>query len=106
MDYYWIALVLAAVLPLAWHFHRRDVKAVHDYLARQAARRGGNLRPATWMTYPQFTLALGGDTLLVSAMPGGGDAHHTRSANTFAHVYLRKRPGLDFTVVSTTIMGS
>lgn len=103
MEYLWIALVLAAVLPLAWYWHRKDVRAVHACLARQAEKRGGRLRPATWLTFPQLTLPLGEDALMISAMPGGAGQREVRPADTFAQVYLRGPFGLEFTIASRSL---
>lgn len=98
MEYFWFAVVMAAVLVVSRYWSRQDMRTVHGRLARQMAQRGGHLRPAGWLTYPQLCLLCDQDGFMVSAMDGGSTGEHHSPQATFAHIYLAAEPGFDFTI--------
>lgn len=98
MEYFWFAIVMAALLAASYTWFRQDIRTVHGCLARQTVKRGGRLRPATWLTYPQLSLPCDPDHFMVSAMPGGSTGDGYRPEATFAHIYLAVEPGFDFTI--------
>lgn len=88
-----VSLGIVGLLALAWRWHRQSCRAVHGCLTRLSARRGGEVRPATLMTFPQLLFRHDGREVFVSAMPSSGTTYTQVSANpehTFAQVYFEK----------------
>lgn len=99
-----VALV-AAIVAIAWGRKRIRTGIVHRCLARQAEKRGGTVRPATWLRFPELTLpGAGADAVfLVSALPGGnrgGIFATRRPAQTFAQVAVDGLPEVTLEVRS------
>ena len=97
-----IALVIAVVFPAAWWWQRRESRAVAAALESIAERRGGRLRQATALRYPQLTFSQLGVEILVSAMSGSGP---TNAAHSFVQAHLAHQPDFTF-VVSTRSVGA
>lgn len=88
-----VSVGIVGLLALAWRWYRQSCRAVHGCLTRLSAKRGGEVRPATLMTYPQLLFQHGGREVFVSAMPSSGTTYTQVSANpdhTFAQVYFEK----------------
>ena len=93
------SISLAALIALAWSLYRRGCRALFDCLTRLSAKRGGTVKAATLLTYPQLLFLRDGREIFVSAMPSGSSAGpqvSAREAETFAQIYYDQPATLTF----------
>ena len=91
------SISLAALIALGWSWYRRSCRAVFECLSRVSAKRGGTVKPATLLAYPQLMFQRGGREVFVTAMPSGSSSGGSaRSAETFAQTYYDQPSALTF----------
>ncbi|MGD2114271.1 MAG: DUF3137 domain-containing protein [Acidobacteriota bacterium] len=96
-----IGILVVAALVAASRWKRKEQGALYHLLARQAEKRGGEVKPATLLYYPKLTLPLDGAELTASALVGGRKTDR-RPERTYVTFTLPVAAGNAFRITKKT----